>query len=130
MKLGAVAAARSRSSALAASATGNALPLRPRPRPHSAHPIDRSLTAPNIITTTTTTAAEIGLNKTALRPYVVRVAVTKVAADTPRRHGVRSPSGSIVRTPPRAGQVPRDDLRRRGGDKPSLWHHQSSLRFP
>ncbi len=119
MKLRAVAAVRSRSSAWAALAMASAmqalqrllLPLRGRRRPRSARPSGTGLTAPNI----TIIVAEIGpsssLRKIALRPFNVRA-----AADTPRR----SPCGSVVRTPPRAGQVPRDDLRRHGVDRPVI----------
>jgi hypothetical protein len=114
MKLRAGATARSRSSAWAASAVakrtlqrGLLLPLR---RPHSARPSGTGLTAPNIATTI---VAET-LRKIALRPFNVRV------ANTPRRRGSRSPCGSVVHTPPIAGQVPRDALRRRGVDKPAI----------
>lgn len=117
MKLRAGAAARSRSSAWVASATASAMRTIQRPRPRSAHPSGTGLTAPNI---TTTIAAGIGpsssLHKTALHPFNVRA-----AADTPRE----SPCGSVVRTPPKAGQVPRDDLRRHGVDRPAIVYERA-----
>ncbi|KAN0128548.1 hypothetical protein V8E53_013593 [Lactarius tabidus] len=85
------------------------------------------LTVPN---TTTTIIVEIP-HKNALRPSNVRA-----AADLPRRRGTRSPCGRIVRTPPRAGQVPRDALRHRGVDSPAILYgrargfHEDYLSIP
>jgi hypothetical protein len=98
-------------------------PLHPR----RANPSGTGLTVPN---TTTTIIAEIP-HKNALRPSNVRV-----AADLPRRRGTRSPCGRIVRTPPRAGQVPRDALRHRGVDSPAILYgrargfHEDYLSIP
>ena len=119
MKLRAGGTARSRSSAWVVASAKRTLQrgllLALRRRPHSARPSGTGLTAPDIATTI---AAEL-LHKTALRPFNVRV------ANTPRRRGSRSPCGSVVRTPPRAGQVPRDALRRRGDDKPAIIYERA-----
>ena len=108
------AAARSRSSVAAlAKRTLQRLPsLRRR-----ANPSGTGLIVPN--TTTIIIIVEI-LHKNALRPSNVRAAAR--AADMLRRRG-RSPCGSVVRTPPRASQVPRDVLRhQRGVDSSAiLW---------
>jgi len=115
-KLRAGAAARSRSSASAASHAkrtlqGVLLPLRLRRARHSG----TSLRAPN---TTIIIVAEIP-PKIALRPSNVRA-----AASTLRQRGSSSPCGSVVRTPPRAGKVPRDALRRRGIDRSAILYER------
>lgn len=103
------ATARSRSSAWAAALAKRTLQRLP-PLRHRANPSGTGLIVPN--TTTTIIIVETP-HKNALRPSNVRAAAR--AADTLRRRG-RSPCGSVVRTPPRASQVPRDVLRHRGVD--------------
>jgi hypothetical protein len=119
-------AARSHSSAWAASAKRKLQRLPPL-RLRRANPSGTGLTIPN--TTTTIIIAEIP-HKNALHPSNVRA-----AAGTLRRRG-RSPFGSVVRTPPRAGQVPRDVLRHRGVDSPAILYgrargfHEDYLSIP
>jgi hypothetical protein len=121
------AAVRSHSSAWAAARAKRTLQRLPPLRPRRANPNGTGLTVPN---TTTTNIAEIP-HKNALRPSNVRV-----AADLQRRRGTRSPCGRIVRTPPRAGQVPRDVLRHRGVDSPAILYgrarvfHEDYLSIP
>ena len=88
--------------------------LRLHMRPRRAHLSGKSLTTPNNITIVVGVPPKI-----ALRPSNVRA-----AANTLRPRG-RSPCGSVVRTPPRVGQVPRDVLRRRGVDRPAILYERA-----